>query len=222
MDKLLEKNKNDIGWQCNHCGAFNKVIAAKFCGKCGSARMGSEPRSVLQIIQRKIDFIQLVKKIRLTLDCIILWIFPPKNLVFKRVISCAITLLFASVVTGYRMYNDVNTIRISKTKFTDVAIDHPIYSVCKNLLDIDAISFRKNIELAPYEKISTAEWNHVLNQASKHLNKEYSIAAYFDKDDYVSVTSINKRLRALNPNSSEIDDTTRIKSFYILEKTLFN
>ena len=120
------------------------------------------------------------------------------------------------------MYSNVNTIRISKSKFSDVAIDHPVYSICKNLLGINAISFRKNLEFAPYEKISATEWNYALNQASKHLNRKYSSSAYFSKNDPISVESINNKLRALNSNSSDIIDTSRIQSFYILEQTLFN
>lgn len=222
MNKTTNNNLSDIGWQCSHCGAFNKVISAKFCGHCGSVRIYSEPLSFFQIIRQKIDFAKIISSSKEILNKISIWLFPPENLVFKRVISCAITLLLISIFIGYRMYSNVNTIRISKSKFSDVAIDHPVYSICKNLLGIDAISFRKNLEFAPYEKISVAEWNHVLKQASKHLNKEYSIAAYFDKNDSVSINSLNKKLRALNSSSSEINDTTRIQSYYILEQTLFN
>ena len=206
MNKNHGKKISGIEWQCSHCGAFNKVLDAKFCGKCGS-------------IRKKEPILPPAKN--LLLNYLKTFIHPSTMKLYKTVIASAALLLVASVLSGYKMYTNVNTIHITKTKFSDVPIDHPIYSVCKNLLEIDAISFRKQLELAPYEEISASEWNHILNQASKYLNTKYSASAYFSKNDSVSIEKLNNKLKELSTNSREIADTSRIQSFYILEQTLF-
>ena len=217
-------NLSGIEWQCSHCGAFNKVIAAKFCGKCGSAREKVILKPVLKAENNSIsNDNRLSNKTKVRILARLKRIFyPTKNKTYKAVIASAFILLAASLLSGYKLYTNVNAIHLTKTRFTDVSLDHPVYIVCKNLLDIDAISFRKNIELAPYEQISASEWNHVLNQASKYKNIEFSKAAYFSNNEAVSVDNLNNKLRLLKPNSSEITDTSRIQSFYILEQTLFN
>ena len=213
-----------IEWQCSHCGAINKVIDAKFCGKCGSAREKASMKPVLETdsnrvsedsklsVKPKIRIIKYLKRL----------FYPTKKRMYKTVIASAFILLATSLISGYKLYTDVNAIHLTKTRFTDVSLDHPVYTLCKNLLEIDAISFRKNIELAPYEQISASEWNHVLKQASKYLNNKYSNAAYFSANEAVSLDNLNHKLRILKSNSSEITDTSRIQSFYILEQTLFN
>ncbi len=212
-----------IEWHCCCCGAINKVADAKFCGKCGCARKVDLSQPVLKAEKHINSDSKTIKGIRLKLfKELKSFIYPTKKRLYKTVIASAILLLVASIISGYKLYTNVNAIHITQTRFTDVAIDHPVYSVCKNLLEIDAISFRKNIELAPYENISASEWNHVLNQASKYLNKKYSKSAYFSEKDAVSVENINNKLRALKANCSELTDTSRIQSFYILEQTLFN
>ena len=226
----MNTNKSDknlqscSGWNCNHCGAFNKIATAKFCGKCGSVHdLTTKNQPVSKAESRKKNekkkFHKVYKRI---LKIIKYWLFPSNDRFFKRVIASAFLLLIISVIAGYKMYTNVNTIHLGKVRFSDVAIDHPVYSVCKNLLGIEAIGFRKNLELAPYENISATEWNHVLNQASKHLNQKFAAAAYFSRNDPVSVDNINNKLRALKANSSEIVDTSRIQSFYMLEQILFN
>ena len=222
MNIIHGNNLSGKEWHCCHCGALNKVADAKFCGKCGSIREKEISKTILKVekspnsysISQNRTGIKLLKYLRYL-------IYPSKKRLYKTVILSATLLLAASIISGYKLYTNVNTIHITKTRFTDVSIDHPVYSVCKNLLEIDAISFRKNKELAPYETISASEWNYVINQASKYLNHKYSKDAYFSKNDSVSVDIINNKLRALKSNCSEITDTSRIQSFYILEQTLF-
>lgn len=224
MIKNLGNNLSGIEWQCSHCGALNKVSAAKFCGKCGSARektiiqpvFKADNNSIFQgpkvSVRTKIRILKFLKR----------FFYPTKKKMYKTVIASAFILLVASLVSGYTLYTNVNAIHLTKTRFSDVSLDHPIYTVCKNLLEIDAISFRKNVELAPYEQISASEWNHVLNQASKYRNSTYPKTAYFSSNEAISLNNLNNKLRQLKANGSEITDTSRIQSFYILEQTLFN
>ena len=217
-------NLSGIEWQCSHCGAINKVIAAKFCGKCGSAREKEILKPVLKAENNPIpnDSRLSIKTKTRILARIRRFFYPTKNKTYKAVIASAFILLAASLLSGYKLYTNVNAIHLTKTRFTDVSLDHPVYTVCKNLLEIDAISFRKNVELAPYEQISASEWNHALKQASKYLNSKFSKAAYFSGNEAVSLDNLNYKLRLLKPNGSEITDTSRIQSFYILEQTLFD
>lgn len=223
-NNLSDKKQSCSGWYCSHCGAYNKVTAAKFCGKCGAVKETTKvEQPVLKADTKKINIKVLLRKnYKKALHYLKYWFLPSNDRFFNRVIASAFLLLIISIFTGYRMYTNVNSIHLTKSRFSDVSLDHPVYSVCKNLLDIEAISFRKNLELAPYETISAAEWNHVLNQASKYLNHRYSVSAYFSKNDPISVDSINNKLRALNANSPDIVDTSRIQSFYLLEQVLFN
>lgn len=216
-------NLSGIEWKCSHCGALNKVAIAKFCGKCGSARKTEIVEPVFKTADNSFsnDLKPLsTAKYRILTQLKRLF-SPSKKKMYKAVIASAFILLAASLISGYKLYSNVNTIHLAKAKFTDVSLDHPIYTVCKKLLEIDAVSFRKNIELAPYEQISASEWNHVLNQASKYLNKSFPKAAYFSKNDPVSIDNLNHKLRQLKPSCSEIFDTSRIQCFYMLEQTLF-
>ncbi len=223
MKNLPVENQSGSGWQCKHCGAFNKIVAAKFCGNCGSVHEISTNKTVVHKKRKRKSFsTQLKRNLKTFCNNIKLFFSSPKDRAFKIVVTCAVLLLMFSGILSYMMYTNVNTIRLYKGKFTDVAIDHPIYQVCKNLIGIEAIGFRKNQELAPYENISATEWNYVLKQASKYLNLNLSDSVYFSKNDEISVDSINNKLRELNENSSEITDTSRIQSFYMLEQTLFN
>lgn len=311
MEKVSKEKQINLGWKCNHCGAFNKVSSAKFCGSCGTKRVYvtfsdaiksikttskpiqkkvepllekpiervvSEPKieekavisevilqpetqlniqpeteksiettieakaeiesieneqkeEVEKSIQSEIDISETEDELPLLnkkevrpdlfskLDEIF---FGDKDSSFHWVATMAVCILLVSVVTGYKMFISVDSIRLSKCKFSDVAVDHPVYEVCHNLLGINAIGFRKNKELAPYESISATEWNHVLHQASKHLKKDFDSSAFFSKNDSVTVESLNSKLRNISSNSPELPDMSRIQSFYFLEQTLFN
>ena len=219
MNTKLEKNISEAGWRCHHCGGLNKVGAAKFCGHCGCCRLDNEGKVDEILTNNNLDTRQ---KICAYIGEIRTWFVSPKDFAFKGALIGAAFMLVFSVVAGYKMYTNVNTIRMAKIKFTDVALDHPVYAVCRKLLDIDAISFRKNKELAPYENISPREWNYVLEQASKRLNREYSLAAYFTGKDDVSLGSLKSKLAALSSDNFDITDTSRLQSFFALEQVLFN
>ena len=162
-NNLSKKNHQSCsGWHCSHCGAFNKLVAAKFCGNCGSPNEAKqEEQPVSKAVNKKKSFkINFRKGYKKLLKYIKYLLLPSNDRFFKRVVASAFLLLVLSVIVGYRMYTNINTIHLAKVKFSDVSVDHPVYAVCKNLLCIDAISFRKNLELAPYEKISATEWNY--------------------------------------------------------------
>lgn len=222
MKESSENTLTQSGWNCNHCKAYNKIGNAKFCGSCGMPKvvllnkrsLDKKEKANLFRSQNEYRVKDVLERIRSTFS-------SNKHNVFRFVVSIAFCLILTSVVAGYQMYSNVNTIRLSKLRFSDIPLDHPIYEICSGLLGIDAIGFRKNFELAAYESISPSEWNHVLNQASKHLNKKYAATAYFSGKDRVTVDRLKTKLKALQAENIDMVDTSRIQSFYILERTLF-
>ncbi|MBR4329164.1 MAG: hypothetical protein IKP71_04865, partial [Candidatus Riflebacteria bacterium] len=119
-------NLSGIEWQCSHCGAFNKVIAAKFCGKCVSSREKVILKPVLKAENNSIsNDNRLSNKTKVRILARLKRIFyPTKNKTYKAVIASAFILLAASLLSGYKLYTNVNTIHLAKTRFTDVSLDH--------------------------------------------------------------------------------------------------
>lgn len=227
MEKLSDKNLANSGWHCSHCGAFNKVAAARFCGHCGTARVTQSEQATEATDTNFNNSIDAKPSItnqgpQSAIAHIKNWFLPGAEKAYKIVIAGACCLLITSVLCGYQMYTNVDTIRLARTSFSDIPVDHPVYEVCNKLLSIDAISFRRNHELAPYENISAAEWNHALKQAFKHLDKEFPQEAFFAEKDAISVDSLNAKFRLLRADAPELTDSSRIQSFYLLERTLFN
>lgn len=236
MEKLSDKNLTNSGWHCSHCGAFNKVDAARFCGHCGTARVKQSEEAINPVVEEAkeatiLDFFQeaieentatTIQEPTSALAHIKNWFLLNTEKAFKMVIAGACCLLVSSFLCGYKMYTNVDTIRLARSYFSDISTDHPVYEGCKNLLNIDAISFRKDHELAPYEGISATEWNHALKQAAKYLNREIPAEAYFSNKDTVSIELLNHKLRILEPDTPELTDLSRIQSFYFLERSLFN
>ena len=60
---MSDKKQSCSGWHCSHCGAYNKVTAAKFCGKCGSVKeTQKENQPVLKAVTKKINLKVLLRK----------------------------------------------------------------------------------------------------------------------------------------------------------------
>ena len=233
MENLSDKNLINDGWFCCHCGARNRVMTARFCGQCGTKRVFAEQQAQASNAQTgQKNSIKEIPPAKTSsnrhqnyesfLKNIAVCFLPSPEKAFRMVIGGACCLLLSSVLCGYKMYSSADTIRLTQTKFSDISMDHPVYEVCQRLLSINAIGYRKNREFAPYEKITATEWNHVLNQASKHTNHDYNPSAYFSSNEEVNLTSLNHKLHFLNAGNQEVTDPSRIQSFYILERTLFN
>lgn len=234
MEKFIDKNLTAGNWHCGQCGAYNQIAIAKFCGHCGARRVlpqlylfsssdHSEDNAVNSTVYqpKQEPHIKKAKKKEPFLVRLVKFFRNPEK-TFKLVVGTACCLLMTSVLCGYKMYSSSDTVRITHTKFSDISLDHPIYDVCKKLLSINAIGFRRNREFAPYEQISTAEWNHALSQAAKRLGRDYTMSAYFFPEEEISLESLNEKLQTLNPEGPELSDTNRLQIFYTLEQTLFD
>jgi hypothetical protein len=130
--------------------------------------------------------------------------------------------LVFSGVLSYVFFNDTSSVRVSDLPFADVAFDHPVYSSCKNLLKIKGIGYRSFLKLAPYEKISAAEWNYSVKKAAEYLNEGSLDTLYIDKEEDVNTSEIVRRFKKLSlPADFAEDNLNRITAFVCLEKALF-
>lgn len=180
--------------QCETCGA-NNIAVARFCGNCGAALAAKNLRSG--------------KRSR-------------RKIFFKGILTLALFILVASVVMSYQLFNSTDSIKVSLLPFADVPSDHPVYSLCPNLIRIQAIGYRKILELAPYEPISAAEWNHALSAVASNLGRNIPGSAFFQEGSKVSSRSIREKIAAVAGKTENVGDNSRIKSFYLLERALFN
>ncbi len=185
--------KAHMGRLCTSCGAAN-IAMARFCGNCG-ARFGEEKVS---------------RPSR-----------PGRHLVFRGTLVLALFILIGSVVMSYQLFNSTASIKVSTMPFADVPVDHPIYRMCRNLLEIRAIGYRKIMELEPYSPISAAEWNFALQIAARHQKRTLPEAAMFENGEIVDAASLAEKLRSLGYEPGLLPDVSRIRGFHLLEKAMF-
>ncbi len=182
------------GRQCESCGAAN-IAVARFCGNCGTRLADVEVKSSVRSRRR---------------------------MVFKGIMTLALFILVASMVMSYQLFNSTDSIKVSSLPFADVPADHPVYRMCPNLIQLQAIGYRKILELAPYEPISAAEWNYAINTAARHLGRAIPESAFFQEGSVVSPDLIREKLATFDGRPESISDNSRIKSFYHLERALFS
>jgi len=179
--------------QCGACGAAN-ISAAKFCGCCG-AKMPAA------IIGRR-------KRSR-------------RRMYFRAVLVLAGILVAASAVMSYQLFNRTDGVKVSSMPFADVPVDHPVYRTCGNLLEIQAVSYRKILEFAPHETISPAEWNHALNSVATHMKMVVPAEAMLPENSGVTVELLRSRVEILAGDPEWVSDTSRIKAYFCLEQIFF-
>lgn len=179
--------------QCGTCGAAN-ISAARFCGSCG-AKM---PPAVTGRRKRS-----------------------RRRMYFRAVLALAGILIAASAVMSYQLFNRTDGVKVSPMPFADVPVDHPVYRTCRNLLEIQAVSYRKILEFAPHETISPAEWNHALNSAAAHMKTSVPAEAILAENSTVTVDSLRRRVEILDGDPEWVSDVSRIKAYFCLEQIFF-
>lgn len=179
--------------QCTACGAAN-ISAARFCGGCG-AKMPPA------ITGRR-------KKTR-------------RRMYFRAVLTLAGILVAASAVMSYQLFNRTDGVKLSPMPFVDVPFDHPVYRTCRNLLEIQAVSYRKILEFAPHETISPAEWNHALNSAAAHMKTFVPAEAMLPENSEVTVDLLRSRVEMLDGDPDWVNNVSRIKAYFCLEQIFF-
>lgn len=178
--------------QCGICKCEN-ISQARFCGHCGAV-----------------------------LSCKNVSGSNTKNRIFYGVLALAGFLLAMSIVFAGLMPGRNGPVRTSSLPFKDVALDHPVYQMCRNLLQLKAIGFRKNLQLAPYDGISASEWNHVLYAVGNYLNITFPATAFFKSGTSVNNKELQKRFSLLGADFHKCAGVSRISVFYLLEQALFN
>ncbi len=178
---------------CVTCGAANLTMA-KFCGSCGS---------LLDVSKSK-----TAKRSR-------------RSILFRGAMILAALILVGSAVMSYQLFNSTESVKVSAMPFTDIAIDHPVYRVCKNLLDARAIGYRKILEFAPHATISAAEWNYAVKAVARKMQISVPSNACFPENAEVDAEGLRDRLLALNHNVENLNDASRIKAYFQLEQATF-
>lgn len=215
---------------CANCQHGN-VILAKFCGKCGcrlekaivSTTLNGEPTPD-RLTYRHWSYKVVSVFAGVALEILIKF----KNqmlavdFAYKTVLATAMMLVLFSGFLSYLFLNDTSTVKVSHLSFTDVSLDHPIYSSCKNLLKIKGIGYRNSLRLAPHERISVAEWNYSVKKAIDYLGQDTLNTLFFESKEEVTATEIKKKLKDLKLYGETIqDDVSRISAFVCLEKAIF-
>ncbi len=179
--------------QCGACGTAN-ISAARFCGSCGA----------------KMSPAIAVRRQR-----------SRRRMYFRAVLALAGILVAASAVMSYQLFNRTDGVKVSPMPFADVPVDHPVYRTCRNLLEIQAVSYRKILEFAPHETISPAEWNHALSSAAAHMKTAVSAEAMLPEKSKVTLDSLRRRVELLAGDPEWVSDTSRIKAYFCLEQIFF-
>ncbi|EKD83797.1 MAG: hypothetical protein ACD_39C00444G0003 [uncultured bacterium] len=126
---------------------------------------------------------------------------------FNRYLLFALGLLILSgSATFFTLVNSKNVMAADRA-FSDIAVDHPVYQLCRHLIEIGAVKPYPDMTLAPFEKISAADWNHALIRIGEHFGRVIPNSAKFESDREISGEAIVRRLQHL------VDDECRVASF---------
>ncbi len=181
---------------CPKCNREN-IPRARYCGACGYS-------------------LQMVEAVYLPL-----FYKPVKRAAFGGAVLAAVSLLLFGGVLAYSLFNGLSSVRASARSFSDVPLDHPIYTFSPKLIASGALLPRKNDSLSPFEAVSSSEWNFSLDAASKSLGCQIPSGAYCDASSKeLSVDDMNKKLKILGFSGEPLPTSARIAAFYALERTL--
>ncbi len=149
-----------------------------------------------------------------------------KNRYASHLLFALVLLLLASSITVFILFNSRSAMA-AEVQFKDIPLDHPVYQMCRQMLYIGAIKPRAGMSLAPFEKVSAAEWNFALHRVGEHLGRVIPHSALFAADDEISGRSMLLRLQNLADDSCGISsairiDHSRLAAFFILERCLLD
>ena len=133
-------------------------------------------------------------------------------------------LLFVSCVTCMILLNSRSAVAADNI-YVDLPLDHPSYQMCRNMINLGAITPRAGQTFAPFEKITAEEWNYALQKIGTHLGRAIPQAARFTSDHEISGRSMLLRLHSFVDDTCGLAslnrlDHTRISAFFLLEHCL--
>lgn len=85
-----------------------------------------------------------------------------RSLKRKHLFAAAFLMFFVAFLLTLMVLRFQAPVYADNQVFDDVALDHPVYTECKNLLAFDGVLLRSRGKFSPYEKISVDEFNQAL------------------------------------------------------------
>jgi hypothetical protein len=195
---------------CPKCRHGN-IRAANFCGSCGnrlerfsvSAALGAALHSGVSGV------------------CGVIRNLFSVDSLYRFVLLVAVVVVLSSGMVSYRLLNDTSVIKVSPLPFTDVAMDHPVYFMCDNLLKLKAVSYRSFLRLAPYDEISVSEWNYAVRKVADHLNNRRLLFLCLEGEEEVTDSKLKGRFEALGYYDLKTDSAiTRMSAYASLDRLL--
>lgn len=241
-DSTEEKIVGSTGEVCVCVKCHHRNIAtAKFCGCCGVAlsqknivknkenfptitkhftnkKSNEKPKDVAANKQSfSLDLFLSKLKLRFKKKC---EKYRNVDTAYRVVLMTAAMLIIFSGAISYAFFYDTEIVRVSSSSFSDVALDHPIYSLCHNLIKIRAIGVRQSNNLAPYEDISVAEWNYAIDCMINYYGMDYFRGLKISEKSFISLSLLRNKLNSMGFNGNGLADIKRINAFKCLENAL--
>lgn len=144
---------------------------------------------------------------------------------FNRYLLAAFVMLLLSSTVTFLVLANGRTARAASLLFNDVALDHPAYQLCRQLIQIGAVRPYPGMALAPFEKISADDWNYALLRIGEELGRVIPESVQFASNQEVSGEAIVSRVQRLLDDENFLPAKTgghdsRLFAYFILERYL--
>lgn len=144
---------------------------------------------------------------------------------FNRYLLAAFAMLLLSSTVTFLVLANGRTARAASLLFDDVALDHPAYQLCRQLIQIGAVRPHSGMALAPFEKISADDWNYALLRIGEELGRVIPESAQFASNKEISGEAIVSRVQQFLDDGTILPAKTdgydsRLSAYYILERYL--
>lgn len=148
------------------------------------------------------------------------------NKLRRCLLAIVVLLLFSLSATFFMLLNNKKAMAADLI-FNDIALDHPAYQMCQQLLQIGAVKPFSGMCLAPFEKITAVDWNHALVRIGDHLGRIIPESAKFSSDNEISGQAIAFNLRHLSgdirmPPLVSNNEGSRLFAYFMLEHCLMD
>ena len=142
----------------------------------------------------------------------------------RYLLAACVLLLLSGTVTFLMLVSSKPVMAAGQT-FSDVALDHPAYQMCRQLIQMGAIRPNPGMALAPFEKISAADWNFALMRLGEKLGRTIPESAKFSSDRDISGETICRRVQSLADDAALVPsefagNSSRLFAYFILERYL--
>lgn len=143
----------------------------------------------------------------------------------RYLLAAFVLLLLSGAFTFMALVNSRSALAAGQA-FSDIAIDHPAYQMCRQLIQLGAVKPYPGMALAPFEKISAEDWNYALTRLGEKLGRAFPESAKFSSDSEISGETIYARVQllvedaTLLPSESTGNNSSRLFAYFTLERYL--